>query len=177
MIRSRLIRSNIPITQKRTEDLTAYFGLWFRQLLKHPGSAVEATMNNAYGWFYQEGYAQNYMMTSKIDGQDVRWEINQPAKLAGVRQVMERVAKWLSRVPVVNWFENAASCHGLPSFDSLLIGAGRKRYLLPMAPVLTALMVCIAAPTFNYQMRYIMPIMFCVPFYAAMAVQALREKL
>ena len=60
-----------------TEDLTAYFGLWFRQLLKHPGSAVEATMNNAYGWFYQEGYAQNYMMTSKIDGQDVRWEIDQ----------------------------------------------------------------------------------------------------
>ena len=54
-------------------------------------------MNNAYGWFYQEGYAQNYMMTSKIDGQDVRWEINQPAKLAGVRKVMERVAKWLYR--------------------------------------------------------------------------------
>lgn len=161
-----------------TEDLTAYFGLWFRQLLKHPGSAVEATMNNAYGWFYQEGYAQNYMMTSKIDGQDVRWEINQPAKLAGVRQVMERVAKWLSRVPVVNWFENA----GIVSWFTILltaflIGAGRKRYLLPMAPVLTALMVCIAAPTFNYQMRYIMPIMFCVPFYAAMAVQALREKL
>lgn len=57
-----------------TEDLTAYFGLWFRQLLKHPGNAVEATMNNAYGWFYQEGYVQNYMMTTKIDGQDVRWE-------------------------------------------------------------------------------------------------------
>ena len=139
---------------------------------------MEATSNNAYGWFYQEGYAQNYMMTSKIDGQDVRWEINQPAKLAGVRQVMERVAKWLSRVPGVNWFENA----GIVSWFTILltaflIGAGRKRYLLPMAPVLTALMVCIAAPTFNYQMRYIMPIMFCVPFYAAMAVQALREKL
>lgn len=161
-----------------TEDLTAYFGLWFRQLLKHPGNAVEATMNNAYGWFYQEGYAQNYMMTSKIDGQDVRWEINQPAKLAGVRQVMERVAKWLSRVPVLNWFENAGIVSWLTILlTAFLIGAGRKRYLLPMAPVLTALMVCIAAPTFNYQMRYIMPIMFCVPFYAAMAVQALREKL
>ena len=160
-----------------TEDLTAYFGLWFRQLLKHPGNAVEATMNNAYGWFYQEGYAQNYMMTSKIDGQDVRWEINQPAKLAGVRQVMERVAKWLSRVPVVNWFENAGIVSWLTILlTAFLIGAKRKRYLLSMAPVLTALLVCIAAPTFNYQMRYIMPIMFCVPFYAAMAVQALRKK-
>ena len=160
-----------------TEDLTAYFGLWFRQLLKHPGNAVEATMNNAYGWFYQEGYAQNYMMTSKIEGQDVRWEINQPAKLAGVRQVMERVAKWLSRVPVVNWFENAGIVSWLTILlTAFLIGAKRKRYLLSMAPVLTALLVCIAAPTFNYQMRYIMPIMFCVPFYAAMAVQALREK-
>ena len=160
-----------------TEDLTDYFGLWFRQLLKHPGNAVEATMNNAYGWFYQEGYAQNYMMTSKIEGQDVRWEINQPAKLAGVRQVMERVAKWLSRVPVVNWFENA----GIVSWLSILLtaflfGAKRKKYLLPLVPLMTALLVCIAAPTFNYQMRYIMPIMFCVPFYAAMAVQALREK-
>ena len=160
-----------------TEDLTAYFGLWLRQLLKHPGNAVEATMNNAYGWFYQEGYAQNYMMTSKIEGQDVRWEINQPAKLAGVRQVMERVAKWLSRVPVVNWFENA----GIVSWLTILltaffVGTKKKKYLLSMAPVLTALMVCIAAPTFHYQMRYIMPVMFCVPFYAAMAIQALREK-
>ena len=160
-----------------TEDLTAYFGLWFRQLLKHPGNAVEATMNNAYGWFYQEGYAQNYMMTSKIEGQDVRWEINQPAKLAGVRQVMERVAKWLSRVPVVNWFENAGIVSWLSILlTAFLIGAKRKKYLLPLVPLMTALLVCIAAPTFNYQMRYIMPIMFCVPFYAAMAVQALREK-
>ena len=160
-----------------TEDLTAYFGLWFRQLLKHPGNAVEATMNNAYGWFYQEGYAQNYMMTSKIEGQDVRWEINQPAKLAGIRQVMERVAKWLSRVPVVNWFENAGIVSWLSILlTAFLIGAKRKKYLLPLVPLMTALLVCIAAPTFNYQMRYIMPIMFCVLFYAAMAVQALREK-
>ncbi len=160
-----------------TEDLTAYFGLWFRQLLKHPGNAVEATMNNAYGWFYQEGYAQNYMMTSKIEGQDVRWEINQPAKLAGIRQVMERVAKWLSRVPVVNWFENAGIVSWLSILlTAFLIGAKRKKYLLPLVPLMTALLVCIAAPTFNYQMRYIMPIMFCVSFYAAMAVQALREK-
>ena len=160
-----------------TEDLVDYFGLWFRQLLKHPGNAVEATMNNAYGWFYQEGYAQNYMMTSKIEGQDVRWEINQPAKLAGVRQVMERVAKWLSRVPVVNWFENAGIVSWLSILlTAFLIGAKRKKYLLPLVPLMTALLVCIAAPTFNYQMRYIMPIMFCVPFYAAMAVQALREK-
>lgn len=50
------------------EDLADYFGVWFRQLLKHPGNAVEATMNNVYGWFYQEGYAQNYMMTSRIEG-------------------------------------------------------------------------------------------------------------
>lgn len=160
-----------------TEDLVDYFGLWFRQLLKHPGNAVEATMNNAYGWFYQEGYAQNYMMTSKIEGQDVRWEINQPAKLAGVRQVMERVAKWLSRVPVVNWFENAGIVSWLSILlTAFLIGAKRKKYLLPLVPLMTALLVCIAAPTFNYQMRYIMPIMFCVPFYAAMAVQALRKK-
>lgn len=160
-----------------TEDLTAYFGLWFRQLLKHPGNAVEATMNNAYGWFYQEGYAQNYMMISKIEGQDVRWEINQPAKLAGIRQVMERVAKWLSRVPVVNWFENAGIVSWLSILlTAFLIGAKRKKYLLPLVPLMTALLVCIAAPTFNYQMRYIMPIMFCVSFYAAMAVQALREK-
>lgn len=154
---------------ENSQDLSDYFALWFRQLLKHPGNAVEATMNNAYGWFYQEGYAQNYMMTSKIEGQEIRWEIIQPAKLAGVRQVMERVAKLLSRVPIVNWFENA----GFVSWMTILltafwIGAGKKKYLLALSPLLTALLVCVAAPTFNYQMRYIMPVMFCVPFYAPM---------
>ncbi len=154
-----------------SDDLAAYFRLWFRQLLKHPGNAVEATMNNAYGWFYQEGYAHNYMMSSQIEGQEIRWEIVQPAFLDGFRNVMERVAKLLSRIPIVNWFENA----GFVSWITILlaaffVGSGRKKYLLPMIPLLTALLVCIAAPTFNYQVRYIMPVMFCVPFYAAMAV-------
>lgn len=161
-----------------SQDLTAYLGLWFRQLLKHPGNAIEATMNNAYGWFYQEGYAHNYMMTSNIEGHEIRWEIHQPEKLAGVQQVMERVAKLLSRIPVLNWFENA----GFVSWMTILLaaiwcGAGRKRYLLALSPLLVALLVCIAAPTFNYQMRYIMPVMFCVPFYLPMAAQSLKQHL
>lgn len=162
---------------ENTKELTDYFGLWFRQLIKHPGSAVQATMNNAYGWFYQEGYAQNYMMTSQIEGQEVRWEIVQPAVLAGVRQVMERVAKLLSRVPVLNWFENAGFVSWMTIlFAAVLMGSGRQKYLLALSPLLMALLVCIAAPTFNYQMRYIMPVMFCVPFYIPMAVQGLKEE-
>lgn len=159
-----------------TGELLDYFRVWAIQLVKHPANAVEATMNNAYGWFYQEGYTQNYMMTSRIDGQDVRWEINQPAKLAGVRQVMERVAKLLSRVPVLNWFENA----GMVSMLLILlvavwIGAGRKRYLVAVSPLIVALLVCIAGPTFNYQMRYIMPVLFCVPYLPGLFVQSMRE--
>lgn len=158
------------------KDLTDYFGFWFRLVLKHPGNAVQATMNNAYGWFYQEGYAQNYMMDSKIEGQEIRWEIVQPDKLAGVRQVMERVAKLLSRIPVLNWFENA----GFVSWMTILltavwIGSKKKRYLLSLVPLITALLVCIAAPTFNYQMRYIMPALFCVPYYIPMLIQSMRE--
>lgn len=158
------------------QDLMDYFGLWFRQLLRHPGNAVQATMNNAYGWFYQEGYAHNYMMTSQIEGHEVRWEIVQPAFLAGVRQVMERTAKFLSRVPVLNWFENA----GFASWMTILLvafwaGAGKKRYILSAVPLIMALLVCIAAPTFQYQMRYIMPVIFCVPYYVPMMMQSLKE--
>lgn len=157
------------------KDLTDYFGVWFGQLLKHPGNALQAAMNNAYGWFYQEGYAHNYMMTSKIEGQEIRWEIVQPDKLAGVRHVMERTAKLLSRVPVLNWFENG----GFASWMTIVLtaffaGAGRKRYVLSIVPLLLALLVCIAAPTFNYQVRYIMPVIFCVPYFAPMAVQSIR---
>ena len=157
-------------------DLADYLMLWFRLVLRDPGCAVQATMNNAYGWFYQEGYTQNYMMASQIEGHEVRWDIIQPAKLAGVRHVMERTAKLLSRVPVVNWFENA----GFASWMTILLiafwaGAGRKRYILSAVPLILALLVCIAAPTFNYQMRYIMPVVFCVPYYVPMAVQSLGE--
>lgn len=157
-------------------DLADYLMLWFRLVLRDPGCAVQAVMNNAYGWFYQEGYTQNYMMASQIEGHEVRWDIIQPAKLAGVRHVMERTAKLLSRVPVVNWFENA----GFASWMTILLiafwaGAGRKRYILSAVPLILALLVCIAAPTFNYQMRYIMPVVFCVPYYVPMAVQSLGE--
>lgn len=159
-----------------SQDLMAYFGVWFRQLLKHPGNAIEATMNNAYGWFYQEGYAHNYMMDAQIEGHEVRWEIRQPGIFAGVRQVMERVAKLLSRVPVVNWFENAGFVSWMTILlGAFLLGARQKKYLLALSPLFMALLVCIAAPTFNYQMRYIMPVMFCVPFFLPMAVQSLLE--
>ncbi len=159
-----------------TQELADYFGLWLRQLIRHPGNALEATMNNAYGWFYQEGYAHNYLMTPWIEGQEIRWEINQPAKLAGVRQVMERVAKLLSRVPVLNWFENA----GMVSWMTILLiaflaGTKGRRYLLALTPLIVALLVCIAAPAFQYQVRYIMPVMFCVPYFLPLAVQGIRE--
>ena len=158
------------------QDLADYFRLWFRQLIRRPGNAVEATMNNAYGWFYQEGYAHNYMMDSRIEGHDVRWEIVQPEKLAGVRQVMERVAKLLSRVPVLNWFENA----GFVSWMTILAAAfllsmKKKKYLLSFIPLFMALLVCVAAPTFNYQMRYIMPVMFCVPYYIPILMQGIQD--
>lgn len=158
------------------QDLADYLGVWFRQLLKHPGNAVQATMNNAYGWFYQEGYAHNYMMASQIEGHEVRWEIVQPAKLNGVRHVMERVAKLLSRIPVVNWFENA----GIASWMTILLisfwaGAGKKHCILSAVPLILALLVCVAAPTFNDQMRYIMPVIFCVPYYMPMALQSLSD--
>lgn len=160
-----------------TEDLMDYFGLWFRQLLKHPGNAVEATMNNAYGWFYQEGYAHNYMMASQIEGHEIRWEISQPESLNGFRQLMERVAKLLSRIPVINWLENAGFVSWMTIlFAAALLGAGKKQYLPAVTPLLTALLVCIAAPTFNYQMRYIMPVMFNVPFYIPMFLQSLQNQ-
>lgn len=158
------------------QELADYFGVWFRQLLKHPGSAVQATMNNAYGWFYQEGYAHNYMMTSRIEGHEVRWDIVQPEKFNGVRHVMERVSKLLSRIPVVNWFENA----GIASWMTILLisfwaGSGKRRYILSAVPLILALLVCIAAPTFNYQIRYIMPVIFSVPYYLPMVLQSLGD--
>ena len=58
---------------------------------------------------------------------------------------------------------------------AFFIGAGRKSYLLSMIPLMLALLVCIAAPTFNYQVRYIMPVIFSVPYFAPMAVQSIRS--
>ena len=36
------------------EDLKEYFKVWFNGLIKHPGTYIEATMNNVYGFFYPE---------------------------------------------------------------------------------------------------------------------------
>ena len=55
------------------------------------------------------------------------------------------------------------------------IGARKKRYLVAVSPLIVAVLVCIAGPTFNYQMRYIMPVMFSVPFLAGLFVQSMRE--
>ena len=35
-----------------SEDLKAYFKVWFQMFLKHPVCYIEATLNNYYGYFY-----------------------------------------------------------------------------------------------------------------------------
>lgn len=43
----------IKYNQKATnQDLLQYFKVWLKQFFKHPGTYVEATLNNTYGYFY-----------------------------------------------------------------------------------------------------------------------------
>ena len=35
-----------------SEDLKEYFKVWFKELIKHPKTYIEATISNTYGYFY-----------------------------------------------------------------------------------------------------------------------------
>jgi len=71
--------------------------------------------------------------------------------------------------------ECASLCYtGAMCFYMIFLWVFRQE-AAPLPELFSLLLVCVAAPTFNYQMRYIMPVMFCTPYYIPMLLHSLRK--
>ncbi len=139
------------------EELAAYFQLWFRQFLRHPGVYVEATMNNVYGMFYP-GVDNTIIFFDLLEEYGYN-NFEQPRALAAYRQKMAAFTEGALRFPGLHLLNNMALwvwifllefffCWKEKRWDAVVAGI----------PALMTILVCIAGPAIFGHPRYVFPI-------------------
>lgn len=158
-----------------TDDLMAYFGVWFKGLLKHPGTYIEATINNVYGYFYPN--KTNWYIYSKFDtrilkdGFDYHYN-NQES----MRKVLKDYGESFQYIPVIGVTINIAFNVWL----SLIMAAYLlyKKYfkeIIFLMPTLISVLVCIAGPANTYY-RYALPFIMGMPMMIGMFLVYIKSR-
>lgn len=160
-----------------SEDLKNYFTkVWWKGLLKHPTTYIEATLNNVYGYFYPNSlkWYVYYKYDNRITENDlVDYHYN---SLSGIRKVLSSYAVSFPYIPVIGLCSNI----GFNTWVVFILGSfyidnHKKKYLLVLSPILVSILVCIASPVNTY-FRYAMPYVFVIPVLIGLTINLLKKK-
>lgn len=151
------------------KELKDYFGVWKKELLKHPDTYIEATLNNTFGYFYPDTsnwYIYSGKNNNKLITEDnlVNYHYN---KLASLRIVLSAYGIIFPYIPLIGLISNIgfSAMLLLTIIVYLLISKDRK-YIIAMLPSLLSLAICFISPANTY-FRYSMPFTFLIPFYVS----------
>lgn len=157
-----------------SEDLKEYFKVWGNGLLKHPGTYVEATMNNVYGYFYPND--TNWYIYNKYDKRItednlVDYHYN---KLGPLRSVLAGYGIAFPYIPIIGLLSNI----GFSTWLLLIMGAyfiekKKDKYLLVLMPLYVSLLICVASPVNTY-FRYAMPYVFAIPMLLTLFLKIIK---
>ncbi len=149
-----------PKTTK--EDLNAYFKVWFKGLLKHPNTYIDATVNNVYGFFYPEktNWYIYHNFDKRITDNGFDYHYN---NLEWLRDGLTSYGETFPYIPVLGLIVNIAVNTWLVF---ILIGyAIYKNWykeLVLYLPAVISILVCVAGPANTYY-RYALPYIMAMP--------------
>ncbi len=146
------------------EDLSNYFKVWFKYLLKEPACYINATLNNTSGYFYPYKlrwyFYHNYDTRVTVGEKSVNYHYN---KLGIIRDILSTYAIIYPYIPVIGLLSNIG--FGLFSVMYLiadLIDKNKKKFILVLIPLIISILVCLVGPANTY-FRYAMPYLFVLP--------------
>lgn len=144
------------------KDLSNYFKVWGKYLVKRPLIYIDATINNVYGYFYPNTskwyFYYSYNTKLKEAGFDYHYN-----SLDGLRDFLSSYGTAFQNTPVVGAFVNI----GLNVWVYLflvcaLIVNRNKKWILILTPALSLILVCMASPANTY-FRYALPYVATLP--------------
>ena len=145
------------------EDLKKYFKVWFNGLIKHPGTYIEATMNNVYGFFYPEKtkWYVYYNFDNRITENGFDYHYN---SLETSRNILSEYAVAFPYIPGIGLISNIGFNVWI-IFTLFAYAIYKKLYknILLLAPALILILVCVVGPANTY-FRYALPFIFAMPF-------------
>lgn len=167
---------------KTSEDVKSFISLWWQLLKKDPIVYLDATLNNTYGYFYP--YKQDVkesigyfrvVKNKKINKGNYHFYMND--KYMKFRNNFEENFYKVRRLPFIEFIYNTGTY-----FIILIILIGytfiikRKDYLIITIPLLMTYAFCILSPV-NAYLRYMNPIIVCLPIYMALITSKKYNKI
>ncbi len=157
------------------EDLKNYFKVWFNDFFKHPGVYFEATINNAYGYFYPDAkkwYVYfNYDKRLKEAGLDYHYN-----NLKGIRNALSDYANTFPYIPIIGSLVSIGFATWIMMYlFALLLKFKKYDYLIMFTPVISLILVCIASPVNTY-FRYTLGYTMAIPLLFALTYSVIKNK-
>ena len=148
----------LTVTKK---DMSNYYKVWFKGLIKHPYTYVDATINNTYGYFDSlEKHWYVYTDYCDVVNGKIDYHYN---SLYELRKIISIYGGVMHYVPIISLLTSIGFyIFILLSMSIYLLFKKKYKYLIVLNPLLVSLLVCISSPANTY-FRYAMPIIFSIP--------------
>ena len=156
-----------------TEELLNYFKAWFTMFLKHPGTYVDATLNNTYGYFYpgmlnsiEEGLGFFEIEdNTRVNAGYLDISFNTSTHAA--REFIYNMSDTLSKIPILGKIYYCSTyTWALIAITIYLLYKRYHELLVYCAPLYMGIIVCLISPL-NAHMRYLIPVAICIPVLIA----------
>lgn len=158
-----------------TEDLKEYFKVWGNGLIKHPITYINATVNTVYGYFYPN--TSNWYIYHNYDHRLINSGINYHYnKLEIPRQILSGFGLAYPYIPLLGAQVNIGwNVWIYMLLLTYLIIEKQKKYIPLLMPTFILLLTCVVGPVNTY-FRYMVPIVFSLPFIISIIITSINRK-
>lgn len=160
------------------EDIQAYTKVYWKQFFEHPITYIDAFLNKCYGYFYPDdkGKIKAWFVvgadvpTLNADGYDLK------SKFPRLVKGMDNLMNTFREIPLLGYLTSIGFYTWCTFLSIFFIVKGKKRRLLYIfVPAVLVLLVCVASPV-NAYFRYGLPVVFSVPFFAAVTLWSMMPR-
>ena len=157
------------------EDLKNYFKVWFKGLLKHPGTYIDATLNNVYGYFYPGAHKWYFYHTFEDEVlEDNLVDYHFLEETSVIRTVLTKYGYIFVSLPLIGLLSSIGFNLWILIFMAVMLIKNKKyRYLIPLVPLYGSFLICLVSPANTY-FRYTMPYVFAIPIIFMLLFNCIR---
>ena len=161
--------------ESTSEDLHNYFRVWWQMFLKHPGTYIESILNNTYEYWDMDKISDleyyqfsDYLQRHDPDMEHAELYVIHNYNTGGERYGIYQFVLMLEKTPIANIFASLGLIPWLILYMIVFtVFERRGKYVLQYFVPVIIYAICIAGPD-NGNSRYIMPVIFAMPYYVAL---------
>lgn len=144
-----------------SKEMSDFYKVWAKYLVKYPALYVQATMCGCYGYFYPQ--AEHWLVYTKIEPPGLNYGVKSPERLSVWRQEMNQMSYIIKQIPGLGMLVSLGFYSWLMILAIVnLINQEEKRKILLWVPVIVLMLTVFVGPA-NTMPRYVYPMILSMP--------------